>query len=126
MLDSKVFVYNLLKNDAPLVAALGNVNKIVYMYPNDFKALPIVTYKEENAPDADFFDDLPFSQESTIQIDVWANTSTTAISKIVDGIMKNNFFAREFASDVPDPDTKIFHKVLRYRRTLCADDLDTV
>jgi len=124
MLDAKVYFYNLLKNDAPLVAALGSATKIQYMYPNDFNALPIVTYKEDNAPDEDFFDDLPYSQDSSFQVDVWTNSSTTAIVKLIDTIMKNNLFTREFSADVADPDTKIFHRTMRYRRTLCADDLD--
>jgi hypothetical protein len=36
------------------------------------------------------------------------------------------FYTRDFATDVPDPDAKIFHKVLRYRRTFTADDLDAL
>jgi len=126
MLDSKAYVFGLLNNDTALRSALGGTGRVLYMYPNDFTVLPVVTYKEDNAPDSNFFDDKPFSQDSVFQIDVWANTSTTTIAKAVDTIMSNNLFAREFSEDVPDPKSDIFHKVLRYRRTLCADDLDTI
>lgn len=118
MLNSKAYVYGILNT------ALTGQATVVYMYPNDFNALPVVTYQEANNMNADFYDDQPFSDEISVQIDVWANVSTTALSQLVDTAMKNNLFARDFAGDVPEPDTKIFHKVLKYRRKLTADDLD--
>lgn len=124
MLDTKAYVYNLLKNDSALVAALGSNTKIQYFYPNSFNALPVVCYQETNNQNMEFYDNAPFADESTIQIDVWANVSTTAICKLVDTVMTANLYTRDFASDVADPDAKIFHRVMRYRRTFSADDLD--
>jgi len=126
MLDVKKFVYDSLKADTALVAALGSNTKIQYFYPNSFNTLPIITYQETNNRNADFFDNKPFSDESTIQIDVWTNVSTTAIAKLVDSVMQNLLFTRDFSSDVPNPDEKIFHRVMRYRRTFTADDLDAL
>jgi len=126
MLDTKVYVYNALKNDAPLVAALGSSTRIQYMYPNDFNTLPIVTYQETNNRNETFYDDAPVADESTIEIHVWTNVSTSAISKLVDTVMTGILYARDYAADVPDPDAKIFHKVLRYRRSITADDLDSI
>jgi len=126
MLDTKAYVYNILKNDAALVAALGSATKIQYAYPNAFNALPIVTYMESNNRMTDWYDDTPAAEESTITVDVWANVSTSALSKLVDTALAAVLYTRDFAADVPDPDTKIFHKVLRYRRTFTADDLDTI
>ena len=118
MLNSKAYVYNILNT------ALTGQATVVYMYPNDFNALPVVTYQETNNMNADFYDDSPFSDEISVQIDVWANSSTTALAQTVDAAMKSNLFARDFAGDMPEPDAKIFHKVLKYRRKLTADDLD--
>ena len=126
MLDTKRHAYQLLINDATLVTALGSSAKIQYQYPNDFNTLPIVTYFESGTRQLDFYDDMPATDESTITIDVWANVSTTAISKIIDDIMARNLYTRDFGTDVPDPDVKIFHKSLRYRRTFSADDLDAL
>lgn len=124
MLDTKIFAYNILKNDSALTAALGSATKIQYFYPNDFNALPIVCYSEMNNRNQEFYDNAAFADESTIQIDVWTNVSTTTISKLVDTVMAANLYTRDFASDIQEPDAKIFHRVMRYRRTFSADDLD--
>jgi hypothetical protein len=104
MLDTKAYVYGILKNDAPLVAALGAASKIQYAYPNDFNVLPIITYLESNNRTTDWYDDTPASEESTITVDVWANVSTSAIAKIVDAALAAVLYTRDFAADVPDPD----------------------
>lgn len=127
MLDTKTYAYNVLKNNAALVAGLGgDATKIQFNYPNDFNSLPIVTYREANSTAVDFWDDVPAADDSVIAIDVWANVSTTALSKLVDSAMVGAYYTREYAEDVPDPDAKIFHKALRYRRKLTADDIDLV
>ena len=126
MLDTKTFLYNALKNDATLVSVLGAASKIQFSYPNDFNALPIVTYEEINNRNVEFADNLPYADESTVQVDVWTNTGTTAIAKIIDTILLPLFYTREFGADVPEPNAKIFHKVLRYSRSFTADDLDAV
>jgi hypothetical protein len=126
MLDTKAFAYNTLINNSALVSALGSSAKIQFSWPNDFNALPIVTYIEIDNRNREFYDDAPVADESIIQIDVWANVSTTTISKLVDTAMTSVLYSREFSQDVPEPDAKIFHKVLRYRRAFTADDLDAL
>jgi hypothetical protein len=124
MLDTKKHAYDLLRNNAALVSALGSASKIQYFYPNDFNALPIITYSETNNQNVKWFDNMPWADESTIEIHVWANVSTTALCKLVDSIMAAGLYTRDFSSDVPEPDVKIFHRVMRYRRSFTADDLD--
>ena len=124
MLDTKKHAYDLLRNNASLVSALGSASKIQYFYPNDFNALPVVTYSETNNQNVKWFDNMPWADESTIGIHVWANVSTTALCKLVDSIMAAGLYTRDFSSDVPEPDVKIFHRVMRYRRSFTADDLD--
>jgi hypothetical protein len=126
MLDTKAYVYGILKNDAAIVAALGSSSKIQYAYPNSFNALPIITYLESNNRTTDWYDDTPSAEESIITVDIWANVSTSALAKLVDAAMATALYTRDFAADIPDPDTKIFHKSLRYRRTFTADDLDSL
>ena len=127
MFDTKLYVYNLLKNNAALVAALGgDATKIQYAYPNTFNALPVVTYRESNNTPTDYWDDTPVAEDSVVAIDVWANVSTTALSRLVDAALVAAYYTREYGEDVPDPDAKIFHKALRYRRKLNADDIDSI
>lgn len=124
MLDVKAYVYAALKNNTALVTALGSSDRIQFMYPNSFNVLPVVTYEEINNRNVAFYDNVPFADEATIQVDVWANTSTTAIAKLIDNALLPLLFTRDFSSDVPEPDAKIFHRVMRYSRVFNADDLD--
>lgn len=126
MLDTKQYVLSLMTGNAALVTALGSADKIQYSYPNNFNALPIVTYIESGNSAKEWYDDSPVADDITITIDVWANVSTTSIAKLIDSIFRANLFSRDFSADVPEPDAKIFHKTLRYRRTVTADDLDLV
>lgn len=125
MLEVKAKVYNALINDSALITLLGDQGKIQFFYPNDFTFLPVVTYQEINQSHEDqgYFDDAPNSYESTIQIDVWANSSTTEIVKEIDRIMIGMFFNIDFSGDLYEPDSKVYHRVLHYRRSFTAYDL---
>lgn len=125
MLDVKKYVYSALKNDSTLSALLGSNTKIQFYYPNDFNTLPIVCYQELNQMDVEYYDNAPAAVESTIQIDVWvSSTGITPIVECVDNIMHGLLFNVDFSSDLYEPDTKIQHRVMRYRRSFTADDLD--
>ena len=125
MLDVKKYVYSALRNDTTLVSLLGSATKIQFYYPNDFNTLLIVTYQELNQSDNDYFDNAPFSVESTIQIDIWVTgTGLVPIIQSVDNVMHSLLFNIDFSSDLYEPDTKIQHRVMRYRRSFTADDLD--
>lgn len=127
MMEVKAKVYTALKNDSALVTLLGSANQIVFYYPNDFKALPVVCYREDNQTDEDqgYWDNAPHSVESAIQIDIYTahNTSTTAISKAVDNVMHGLLFNVDFSGDLYEKDEKIQHRVIRYRRSFIAEDL---
>lgn len=127
MLNIKAKVYATLVGDSALVALLGSSSKILFAYPNDFTALPVVTYQEINQTDEEqgYWDDTPNSVESTIQVDVWVSSgSTTNIVQRIDTIMHGLLFNTDYSADMYEPDTKIQHRVLRYRRSFTADDLD--
>jgi hypothetical protein len=126
MLDAKKFLYDALRNDSSLVSVLGSASKIQFMYPNDFNALPIVTYQEIENRNVEFYDNSAFADESVVQVDVWSNTGTTAIAKLIDAVLLPLLYTREFSADVPEPDAKIFHRVIRYSRSFTADDLDAL
>ena len=124
MLDTDVWLRTKLEGDAPLVALLGSTDQIVYDYPNSFEIMPLVTYKELNQPHGTFGDDVPTNVESYIEIDVWNDDNgTTDIAKAIDVIMIALFYACEYNAPVPEPDTKLRHRVMRYRRQIDAEDL---
>ncbi len=127
MLDVKKKVYAALKADSALVSLLGSDAKIQFYYPNSFAALPVVTYQELNQADENqgYWDNSPNSVESTIQVDVWVSSGTTTdVVKRIDAVMHGLLFNTDFSEDLYEPDTKIQHRVLRYRRSFTADDLD--
>lgn len=125
MLDVKKYVYSALKNDSALVALLGSNTKIQFYYPNDFNVLPIVTYQELDQTDIEYYDNSPAAVESTIQIDVWVSSAGIVdIVQSIDDIMHGLLFNVDFSADLYEPDTKIQHRVMRYRRSFTADDLD--
>lgn len=127
MLDVKKKVFSSLIGDSALITLLGNASKVQFYYPNDFNALPIVTYQELNQLDESqgYWDNAPNSVASTIQIDVWTSgSSTTNIAKSVDRVMHGLLFSADFSADLYEPNTKIQHRVMRYSRSFTADDLD--
>jgi hypothetical protein len=125
MLDVKPWVYGKLAASSALVAVLGSVDRIEFFYPTDPTNLPKLTYAETNQPSAAYYDDASKGAESSIEIHVWTavNVSTSAISKIVDTIMHGLLFNTDFSGDFQEPETRINHRVLRYRRLLTALDL---
>ena len=124
MLDIDAWVLTKLEGDTTLVSILGSTDQIMYEYPNSFDVLPIVTYKEINQPHAQFGDNTLTAVESYFELHVWTDdTGTTAIAQAIDNIMIGLFYACEYNSPVPEPDTKFRHRVMRYRRQLTAEDL---
>jgi hypothetical protein len=125
MLNVKQWVYGKLTASSALIAALGSVDRIEFFYPNVPTDLPKVTYAETNQPSEAYYDDASKGVESSIEIHVWtaANVSTSTIAGIIDGIMHGLLFNTDFSGDFQEPETRINHRVLRYRRLLTALDL---
>lgn len=127
MIGVKAWVYSKLAASTALVSALGSLDRIEYApsvtYP--ITMFPRITYLETNQPSVDYYDDAPEAVESSIEIHVWTGegVSTTTIAGIVDGIMLGLLFNVDFSADIPEPGTRINHRVMRYGRTLTAPDL---
>lgn len=123
-LDTKKYFYNLLMNNAALVTALGTDARILDAYPDSFTTFPVLAYSEINSRNLEFFDNVALSDEVTFQVDLFHTASTTAIAKLINSILEPLLFTRDFSQDVPNTDSKIYHRVMRYRRAFTADDLD--
>ncbi len=125
MLSVKAWVYGKLCASSALITALGSVDRIEFFYPKDTTDLPKVTYSETNQPSIAYYDDGSKGAESSIEIHVWTaeNVSTSPIATIIDSIMHGLLFNTDFSGDFQEPETRINHRVLRYRRLLTALDL---
>jgi len=127
MLNTKAWVCGKLKANTALTTLLGGADRIGYMYPNDFTVMPQVCYQELNqsAVDEGYKDNFAISYDTDMQIDVWTanNVSTSSISIAVSSVMEALLFNLDSAIDVPDPDTKLQHKVLRFSRRVIAEEL---
>lgn len=127
MLNVKAWVYGKLTASAGLVALLGASKQIVFMYPNTFEVLPLVTYQEINQYSLDdgYVDNKAVFYTSIIQIDVWTanDQNTSAISLAVAAVMEGLLFNADYAQDVSDPAEKTQHRVMRFSRKLSAADL---
>lgn len=78
---------------------------------NIFKKLPALTFRiDDNSPQYGLKGEI-FAQEIIATVDIWANSSKEA-SKLLSEIekkMREIGYYLEFSSDVPNPDSSIFH-----------------
>jgi hypothetical protein len=124
VLDVNAWLNTKLSQDAAVLAIVGDVNRIIFGYPNTFVQLPIVTFQEMNQPTMVYDDDAPVTVESYVQIDIWTDENgTTTLAQAVDAVMIGLLWDCEYSADVPEPDTKYRHRAMRYRRQLTAEDL---
>lgn len=113
MIDLKPTVYSALKNDLALSKLIGG--RVIFMTLPAEPVFPSITYREENNSPALKGDGRELTSESVMVIDIWATGSTTAIAQAVDSVMAGLNFRREFATDLYETDTGVYHKHMRYR-----------
>ena len=108
-------VYTALTGDLTTSAIV--TGRIYYMHPPDFNTLPSISYFEiENAGNL-FADDVEVGSEIMIQVDLWSKTSNTALAIAVDDVMVGVGFVRmSGGSDYYETETRIYHKVMRYKQ----------
>lgn len=124
-MDVKPWIVAKLKADSAFLAAIGTADKLQFYYPQSFNELPVVTYAETNQPTTEYTDDAELGAESSLEFHVWTapNVSTSPIIKELDRVLRSYLFNRDFSADFQEADTRINHRVLRYRRMLTALDL---
>lgn len=124
MLPSKSFLYNLLSTDATILSIVGSTDQIYFSYPDSFETVPLICYIEDNAPSTDYADNVPFASGSDITIDVYTakNVSTTALVTAIESVLVNNLYAITFSGDVPEPDVRLQHRVIKCSRKFTAED----
>ena len=120
LIDLEPVVLSAHRNDTELITLLGRDTKgntKVYPLAAPDIALPYVTFSELiNFPN-NFAGDKELSSAIHFQIDVFHNSNTSKISSAVNRVMESLGFTRSGTNSLYEPDTKIYHKVLRYKKT---------
>lgn len=84
----------------------------------DWSKMPCITYYELDNSEADSADDEEYSSSLTIKADVWGKTSSE-VSKIAIKVvekMKELGYKRTLYLDVPNMNSKIKHKTIRFEK----------
>ena len=113
MKNLKTEVKAALANDPTLSNLIDG--RVIFMALPDSPDFPCITYYEQNNSPGLKGDGRELTTESVMVIDVWSKGSTTAIAQAVDNIMAGLHFVREFAGDLYETDTGVYHKSMRYR-----------
>jgi hypothetical protein len=109
----KTTVVSALKADTTLKGLVSD--RVIFMSLPEEPEFPCITYYEQNNSPALVGDGKELTSESVMVIDVWSKGSTTAIAQAVDDVMAGLRFVREFAGDLYETDTGVYHKSMRYR-----------
>ena len=127
MINIKPWLISKLDADAGLLAALGAPERIVFSHPADFEKLSVLTCQElDNYNTQDDYDDDGAEWHRIVwQFDIWTrnDVSTSAIALALASVMEGLLFNRDYSQDIPDPESKTQHRVLRYSRRMRAADL---
>lgn len=115
--DVKKNVLDSLKGNKELISLLGG-ERIYQLASPRADEFPRITFFEVTNFDRYFADDQSYASEIIMQIDVWANGSTSTISGQVDLTMKEQGWSRTLAIDQYEKDVQVYHKSLRYRTIL--------
>lgn len=113
MKNVKTTVVSTLKADTTLKGLVSD--RVIFMTLPDEPVFPCITYREENNSPALMGDGRELASQSVMVIDIWSKGSTTAIAQAVDSVMAGLNFRREFAGDLYENDTGVYHKSMRYR-----------
>ena len=86
-----------------------------YQYPNDFTALPVISYFQVTNVGNLFGDDEEYGSNVMFQVDLWSKTPVTDSEDDVNDVMTGLGFVRVYCTDLYENDTKIYHIAMRYR-----------
>lgn len=115
MINQKPIVYNKLKE----LVTEHVAGQVCEEGSQDWSKLPCVTYYElQNEPSDYVEEDQEYSSALSIKADVWGKSSSevSRVSMQVVSKMKELGYERTFYLDVPDTESNIKHKSLRFEK----------
>lgn len=120
LIDLEPVILSALRNDPELISLLGRDKEgKVKVYPlaaPDISNPKITFFEITNFPNK-FAGDKELSSAIHFQIDVWHNSNTSKISSAANRVMESLGFVRSGTNSLYESGTKIYHKVLRYKKT---------
>lgn len=114
MVNVKPELVAALKGDAQIISLLGGPF-VYFQYPEDETQYPRITYYELDNKGFIYADNEEKASQIYIMVDIWSKESTSALASAVNIVMKSLGYVREFAADLFETDTKVFHKPMRFR-----------
>lgn len=108
-------VGNALKNDIALKALVST--RVYWIRPAGTPSTPYITYFEAGNSESESADDEEYADDIEIQVDIWSTGSTIPIAREIQRIMRGLGFTHQAMPDTQEPDTKIFHKPIRFMIT---------
>ncbi len=91
---------------------------VAYQYPNDFNNLPVVTYYTLLQKGSFAYDNMTASRSSTVVLDIWADYPKICaeIAEEINALMSGGGWYHEFERDVPNTDSSVKHKTMRFTK----------
>ncbi len=92
--------------------------EVSYFYPQNWAKLPAISYYEMDNSVASKAEDEEYSSNISIQIDIWAKSSSkcSELANLVNEKMEDLEFERRLALDLFENETKIYHKTMRFEK----------
>ena len=92
--------------------------EVSYFYPQNWAKLPAISYYEMDNSVASKAEDEEYSSNISIQIDIWAKSSSkcSELAILVNEKMEDLEFERRLALDLFENETKIYHKTMRFEK----------
>lgn len=115
MIDLKPEIREALLNNAALVSLLGGKYVHFQVSPNATVKTYIILFEIGNVPDR-YADDIEITSDVRFQLDIWTNGYTGPIAAEVNQTMESLGFKRTAAIDDFDDVTKLYRKILRYKK----------
>lgn len=114
MKDVLIEIRTELYQNAALLTLLEGKRVYKLTAPNG-EEFPRIVMNEVTGVEGDFADDAPTACEYFVQLSVFSRGDTIAIAKEVHKTMKENGWTRYFFNESLEDDTKVYHRVLRYK-----------
>jgi len=122
--DTEAYIYSKLSTDSALLALVGDDTHISATHPENITVFPYIIYREDLQDDREFVDNLPVASTSMFVIDIYVKDADTyPYVKAVHTIFNADFWTCEYSADIPDPNVRVKHRNMRFKRLLFAGDI---
>ena len=97
---------------------------VCFAYPDNFNKLPAIAYYANGQRLNVAYDNTVVTNDTTVQIDIYADYPQTCfeLSERVYKLLTDNEYYHEMTMDVPNPDTSIKHKTMRFVKVVERND----